>query len=87
MKTHEPLSTAKAILSLLVLGIAVVLFVKFQENQVLFFEDLNALRGYVVGAIIGMGFLIVLMYMASQTTHTKVVKVSKTSKVAKRKKK
>ncbi len=80
MKKHDPLSTAKAVLGLLVLGIAFVIFIKFQESQKYFFEDLNALRGFVFAAIVGMGFLIGLMYLASQTTHTKTAKASKAKK-------
>lgn len=80
MKKHEPLSTAKAVLSLLVLGIVYVLYLKFQENQDYLFGDLNALRSYVTIAIVASGLLVGLMYLASQTTHSKSVKASKSSK-------
>lgn len=80
MKNHEPLSSAKAVLGLLVLGIVFALYWKFQENQNYFFEDLGALRNYVVFAIVVAGFLVGLMYLASNTTH-------KTSKSSKRKRK
>ena len=80
MKVHDHLSTAKAILALIVFGFAVVLFIKFYENQVYFFEDLGALRNYVVASIVGMGFLITLLFLASKTTHTKVSKVTRKKK-------
>ncbi len=87
MKKHEHLSTAKALIALLSLGIVYTLYHKFQENQNYFFEDPYALKGYVVATIIGAGFLIMLMYFASQTTHNKTVKASKAVKSSRRKKK
>ncbi|HUQ84935.1 MAG TPA: hypothetical protein VM077_01300 [Candidatus Limnocylindrales bacterium] len=87
MKKHEHLSTAKALIALLSLGIVFTLYWKFQENQNYFFEDPYALKGYVVATIIGAGFLIGLMYFASQTTHSKVAKSTKSIRSIKRKKK
>lgn len=86
MKTHEHLSSAKATVGLLVFLIAVVIFWKFWTNQDYFFEDVNAMRNYIVFAIIGGGFLVGLLYLTSQTTHKVVSKSSKSSK-SKRKKK
>jgi succinate dehydrogenase/fumarate reductase cytochrome b subunit len=80
MKRHEPLSSAKAILGFLTVSIVAVLFWKFQENQNYFFEDLNALRNYVVISIIAGALLLILFYHASQTTHPKSAKASKSSK-------
>ena len=91
-KHHEPLSTAKAVVALLVLGIAFVLFWKFMTNQNFFFNDLEALINYVVFTIAVSGFLIGLLYLSSQTTHkatakTKAVSKSTKAKVSKKKKK
>ena len=77
MKKHEPLSSAKAIVGFLVLSIGAVLFWKFQENLDYLLDDPNALKGYVVAAIVGCGFLIVLMYLVGQTTHSKSSKKKK----------
>ncbi len=80
MKKHEHLSSAKAIIGLLVLGIAFVIFSKFNESQDFFFQDPAALRNYVVFAIVAGGFLIGLYYLASQTTHKAPSKSSKKKK-------
>ncbi len=85
MKKHEHLSSAKAIIGLLVLGIAFVIFTKFNDNQDFFFQDPAALRNYVIFAIVAGGFLIGLYYLASQTTHPKAA--AKASKSSKKKKK
>lgn len=80
MKTHESLSTAKALLGFFVLFVAFVVFYKFYINQDYLFEDPEMLRNYVVFAIVGGGFLVGLMYLGSQTKHP-------TSKSASKKKK
>jgi multisubunit Na+/H+ antiporter MnhB subunit len=85
MKKHEHLSTAKALVGLLVLSIVVVLFYKFHENQELLFTDLSVLRNFVALSIVGSGFLIGLYYLVSQTSHPKAP--SKPSKTSKKKKK
>jgi H+/Cl- antiporter ClcA len=89
-KHHEPLSTAKAVVGILVLGIAFVLFWKFMTNQDVFFEDIEALRNYVIFTIVVCGFLVGLLYLSSQTTHkTKITKakVATKTKTSKKKKK
>lgn len=87
-KHHEPLSTAKAVVALLVLGIAFVLFYKFITNQDAFLDDPEALRNYVLFTIVVSGFLVGLLYLSSQTTHkVKATTKSKPSKVSKKKKK
>ena len=85
IKHHEPLNSAKAVVALLVLGIAFVLFWKFMTNQNYFLDDPTALRNYVIFTIAVCGFLIGLLYLSSQTTHK--VKASVKSKVSKSKKK
>ncbi len=87
-KPHH-VNNAKAIVALLVLGIAFVIFYKFVTNQNYFFDDPNALRNYVAFAIVGGGLLIGLLYLTSNTTHkesSKAVKASSPSKPKKRKK-
>lgn len=89
-KHHEPLSTAKALVGLLVLGIAFVLFYKFMTNQDVFFDDLEALRNYVIFSITVCGFLVGLLYLSSQTSHKPKASKAKTSaktKTTKKKKK
>jgi H+/Cl- antiporter ClcA len=89
-KHHEPLSTAKAIVGILALGIAFVLFWKFMTNQDVFFDDLEALRNYVIFTIVVCGFLVGLLYLTSQTTHkpkSSKAKAPSKSKAAKKKKK
>lgn len=85
MKTHEPLSSAKAIVGFLVLAIAFVIFYKFNQNQDLFLSDPEALRGYLIMAIVGGGFLLGLLYLVGQTSH-KPVKKSPTKSSKKKKK-
>ena len=68
-KRHEPLSTAKALVGILILGIAFVLFYKFITNQDVFFDDIEALRNYVIFTIVVCGFLVGLLYLTSQTSH------------------
>ncbi len=80
MKTHDSLSSAKAVLNFLVLLIAVVVFYKFWVNQEYFFDDLEALRNYVMFAIVGGGFLIGLVYLAGQTSHNAKSTKQKSSK-------
>jgi hypothetical protein len=85
-KHHEPLSSAKAIVALLVLGIAFILFWKFMTNQDAFLDDPTALRNYIIFTIAVCGFLVGLLYLSSRTTHkVKAVKV-KASKTKKKKK-
>lgn len=89
-KHHEPLSTAKAVVGILILGIAFVLFQKFMANQDVFFDDAEALRNYVVFTITVCGFLIGLLYLSSQTTHkakSSKTKASVKAKTTKKKKK
>lgn len=86
-KHHEPLSSAKAIIGLLVLGIAFVLFYKFITNQEFFFDDPEALRNYVIFTITVSGFLIGLLYLTSQTKHKAKTKAAPKTKAAKKKKK
>jgi uncharacterized membrane protein YfcA len=84
-KKHEPLSSAKAIIGLLVLAIAFVLFSKFVSNQDALMQDPEALRNYVVFSIVVAGFLIGLLYLSSKTTHK--VKAAPKAKAVKSKKK
>ncbi len=70
MKKHEPVSTAQAILGLLVLAIVATLFYKFITNKQYFMDDPEALRNYVMYTVVGAGFLIGLMYLGSNVTHT-----------------
>jgi hypothetical protein len=87
-KHHEPLSTAKAVAALLVLGIAFVLFWKFMTNQEIFMDDAEALRNYVMFTIVVCGFLIGFLFLASQTTHkTKTTKAKAPAKAKTSKKK
>lgn len=86
-KHHEPLSTAKALVGILVLAIAFVLFYKFITNQEFFFDDVEALRNYVIFTITVCGFLIGLLYLSSQTTHKSKTKPSVKAKSSKKKKK
>lgn len=79
-------NNAKAVIAILILAIAFVIFYKFVTNQNFFFDDINALRNYVVFAIVGGGLLIGLLYLTSNTTHTAVAK-KKTVKASKTKKK
>lgn len=88
-KHHEPLSSAKAIIAILVLGIAFVLFYKFITNQEFFLDDPEALRNYVIFTITVSGFLIGLLYLTSQTKHkakTKSKSISKAKPTKKKKK-
>lgn len=89
-KPHH-VNNAKAIVGFLVLAIAAVIFYKFWTNQDYFFQDPNALRNYVIFAIVGGGFLVGLLYLTGQTKHdesakTKVSKASKSTKSKKKKK-
>lgn len=86
-KKHEPLSTAKALVGLLVLAIVAVLFYKFLNNQDVFFDDIEALRNYVVFTICVAGFLIGLLYFTSQTTHKTKAPAKAKSKTKSSKKK
>jgi len=83
---HHHVNNAKAIVALLVLAIAFVIFYKFATNANYFYQDPVALQNYVIFAIVGCGFLLGLLYLASQTTH-KAVSKSKSTKSSKKKKK
>ncbi len=85
-KPHH-VNNAKAIAGLLILAIAFVIFYKFWTNQAAFQDDPNALRNYVLFAIVGGGFLVGLLYLTGQTKHDEPAKVSKASKSSKAKKK
>lgn len=80
MKKQDSLSSAKAVLAFLVLLIAFVIFYKFLQRQEVFFSDPEMLRNYVVFAILGGGFLIGLVYLASQTQHSNLPKATKKKK-------
>lgn len=67
--SHHRVNNAKAVVGLLVLAIAFVIFFKFVTNQGNLFEDPEALRNYVIFAIVGGGFLIGLLYLTGQTKH------------------
>lgn len=71
MAKHNPnhLNNAKAVIALLILAIAFVIFYKFVTNAKYLYQDPNALQNYVIFAIVGGGFLIGLLYLTSQTTH------------------
>lgn len=85
MKSHNHLTNAKAIVGLLILGIGFVIFYKFMTNQNYFSDDPEALRNYVMFAIVGGGFLLGLLYLTSKTTH-KVTGKIKSVKAKKKKK-
>ena len=87
-KPHH-VANAKAIVGLLALAIALVIFYKFMTNENYFFQDPNALKNYVIFAIVGGGFLIALLYLAGQTKHDAPAKAksSKASKSSKKKRK
>lgn len=85
MKKEHHEKNVKAIVAILVLAIVAVIFYKFITNENYFFQDVTALRNYVIFAIVGAGFLIGLLYLTNQTTHkstakSKVVKTAKTKK-------
>ncbi len=80
LKTHETHSTAKAIIALLILLIAYVIFNKFITNQEYFFDDIEALRNYTLFAIVGGGFLIGLLYLVGNSSQKATSKSSKAKK-------
>ena len=84
MAKPQHVNNAKAVIALLVLAIAFVIFYKFMSNQNYFFDDPYALRNYVVFAIVGGGLLIGLLYLTSNTKHTAATKSSKSSKKKKK---
>jgi hypothetical protein len=88
MEKPHHVNNAKAIVALLILAIAFVIFYKFTTNQSYFASDPTALRNYVMFAIVGGGFLIGLLYLTSNTTHkaskSKTVKSTKSSKKKKK---
>ena len=89
MKKHESLSSAKAVIALLILAVAAVIFYKFVAYQSYFVNDPEATRNFLLLAVVGGGFLIGLLYLTSQTTHKPSKAVSKSvrsSKATKRKK-
>jgi len=85
-QNHHHLNNAKAVVALLVLAIAFVIFYKFATNASYFYQDPVALQNYVIFAIVGCGFLIGLLYLASKTSH-KAVSKAKSAKSSKKKKK
>jgi hypothetical protein len=87
MKKEHHLNNAKAVIALLILAIAFVIFYKFTSNQDAFTGDPVALQHYVIFAIVGGGFLVGLLYLTSNTTHKEKAKSLKSSKATKKKKK
>lgn len=93
--SHHRVNNAKAVVALLILAIAFVLFWKFNSSSADFMNDPEALRSYVVAAIGVGGFLIGLLYLTSKTEHKEPAKVKpkaagksvKSSKTTKKKKK
>jgi hypothetical protein len=89
--SHHRVKNAKAIVALLILGIAFALFYKFITNQSYLMNDPEALRNYVLFAVVGGGFLIGLLYLTSKTEHQEPsrskAKSPKASKTTKKKKK
>ena len=79
-------NNAKAIIALLILAIAFVIFYKFWINQNAFLEDPNAVKNYVIFAIVGGGFLVGLLYLTSNSKHSVAAKSSKSPKSKKKKK-
>jgi hypothetical protein len=89
MEKPHHVNNAKAVIAILILAIAFVIFYKFTTNQDYFAGDPTALRNYVMFAIVGGGFLIGLLYLTSNTTHKasskpKTVKSTKSSKKKKK---
>jgi multisubunit Na+/H+ antiporter MnhB subunit len=85
-KPHH-LNNAKAIIALLILAIAFVIFYKFATNQNYYSTNPVALQDYVIYAIIGGGFLVGLLYLTSNTTHKAAAKRKSTKTAAKKKRK
>ena len=90
--SHHRVNNAKAVVALLILAVAFVLFLKFNASQSYFADDPEALRNYVMFAIVGGGFLIGLLYLTSKTEHKEAAKaktksVTKSVKSSKKKKK
>ena len=86
MNKEHHVKNVKAIVAILILAIVAVIFYKFITNENYFFQDITALRNYVIFAIVGAGFLVGLLYLTSQTTHKSAAK-SKAVKASKPKKK
>lgn len=88
---HDHHKAAHAVIALLILIIIVILFDKFLTYQDLLFQDLNALREYVLLTIAAAAVLFGLLYLVSdsvQKHHARSkVKVSKPHKPAKKRKK
>jgi len=84
MKFHEPLSSAKAVIGLLIVSIVFILVHKFFVNQDYFTSDPEMARNYLALTILGSAFLIVLFYLVSKTTNKKVSKPAKSSKKKKK---
>jgi len=78
-------ANAKAVIAILILAIAFVVFYKFVTNATYLYQDPNALQNYVIFAIVGGGFLVGLLYLTSQTSHKAPAK-TKTTKSKKKKK-
>jgi len=69
MNKEHHVANAKAVIAILILAIAFVIFYKFVTNQDYLATDPIALQHYVIYAIVGGGFLIGLLYLTSKTTH------------------
>lgn len=80
--SHHRVNNAKAIIALLILGIAFAVLYKFTQYQEVFSDDPEALKSFVVAAIGIGGFLIGLLYLTSKTEHKEPAK-AKTKSVAK----
>ncbi len=86
MKKEHHLNNAKAVIALLILAIAFVIFYKFSISQDYLQNDPIAMQDYVIYAVVGGGFLIGLLYLTSNTTHKEPTK-AKSVKSSKKKKK
>ena len=84
MAKPQHVNNAKAVVAFLILAIAFVIFYKFWTNQNFFSDDPNALKNYVIFAIVGGGFLIGLLYLTSNSKHSVAAKSSKSSKKKKK---
>ena len=90
--THH--ENAKGIIGLLSVAIGFVLFYKLFTNQEFFADDPEALKDYIILAFVGMGFLVGLFYLVSQSAHHAAhapkphkLKATKAGKATKKKKK
>ena len=72
--THH--QNAQGVIGLLIVAIAFVLFYKFVVNQDAFMNDSDSLRNYLLLAVVSMGLLLGLFYLASKP-HVAVKKKKK----------